>query len=497
MRKGEGEREVGGGVRRQERAVWTCVLIDLATMVPTVAVAVLSGSVVMLSDVADYGKSFVANAVALRILRRIRRGEIREYDYGAGKMEQIGSIFGSLCFLGGLAGLGIYAFHRLLHPVPLDGGFAALGMGVQAASMAVNGCLWRRHRRLARETRAPLMEAQWRHNRTDALGSLAVFLALGLTVGLRRFSWAMHIDPACALVYVFAASGTYGAVLRDAFRDLLDETLAEDLQIKIMRRLAKHYDGYETFHGVRSRRSGNRMFIEIALGFDPERPVGEATDTAESLRAGIEADIPLSEVSVVLKPMERLRLARDERTDIQILPLSPSTLEPALALIESTFRLRPDENPRAELEESLRPGSRTQELANICIETPRYWVAFHQGQVLGVAGLNGRPEDRHEAVWGGWAVYADERRGGLSRARFLMLKKLLAELKASGKTYFRLDTTTDPVSKSANHFYDRMGLTVYKTEERGEGHATVLYRQAKIEHLAATFDRRTAKSRSD
>ena len=296
------QRALPDDVVRQERAIWLCVLLDLATMLPTVAVAILSGSVVLLSDIADYAKSFVASAVALRILGRIRRGKIHEYDYGSGKIEQIGSISGALCFMGGLAALGLYAFDRLLHPEEMVRGFAALGMGVQAGSAAMNGWLWRRNKRLASASRAPLIEAQWRHNRTDALGNLAVLGALGLTVGLGRYSWAVYIDPACALGYVFYAGSTYMAVLRDAFGDLLDQTLGEELQMKIMKRLAEHFDGYETFKGVRSRRSGKRIFIETSLGFDSDCRVGDAIRVTESLREAIEADIPFSEVSVALKP---------------------------------------------------------------------------------------------------------------------------------------------------------------------------------------------------
>ena len=57
--------------------------------------------------------------------------------------------------------------------------------------------------------------------------------------------------------------------------DLLDGTLEEGDQLKITRELVTHFDRYDMLYGVRSRRSGNRIFIDIFLGFDPDKRVGD------------------------------------------------------------------------------------------------------------------------------------------------------------------------------------------------------------------------------
>ena len=45
--------------------------------------------------------------------------------------------------------------------------------------------------------------------------------------------------------------------------DLLDGALEENIQLMIMRELAVHFDKNRDFHGVRSRRVGSRVFIEL------------------------------------------------------------------------------------------------------------------------------------------------------------------------------------------------------------------------------------------
>ena len=290
---------------RQARALWISVVIYLVTFIPYALIAILSGSMLLLSDVADYIKSFASYAVSLRILRNIREGQLHDFDYGAGKLERVGSLFGALCYIGTLVALAIYSFMRLLQPEPLDAGFTFVGIAVQVLVFIVNAWLWVYYKRIADTSHSPLIDMEWRHKRNDALGAVAILVTLALAMGFREEPWAIYIDPACALAYAIFAIGSYVPVLLETLHDLLDRTLAEDVQIVIMRHLASHFDGYEAFHGVRSRRAGSRLFIEIALGFDPAKTIGEAEVTIESLRMSVETDIPNAEVSIVIKPLQQ------------------------------------------------------------------------------------------------------------------------------------------------------------------------------------------------
>ena len=290
---------------RQERALWFSAGLELVVFAPYVLIAILSGSMLLLSDLADFFRNFAANAVSLHIFGKIRKGQVQEFNYGAGKLERAGSLFGALCYVGSLAGVAAYSVVRFVRPVPLHVGFTLAGMLGLIVAIVLSVGFWIYYKRLAVEAPGPLIDIQWRHQRTDALSSAAVLAALGLAMVFRDRAWAVYLDPACGLAYSVFAIGAYIPVMRESFRDLLDHTLAEDVQIVVMRRLAEHYEGYEAFYGVRSRRSGNRLFIEVTLGFDPAKTVGEAAGTIESLRAAIEGDITNAEVSVAIRSLSR------------------------------------------------------------------------------------------------------------------------------------------------------------------------------------------------
>lgn len=60
---------------------------------------------------------------------------------------------------------------------------------------------------------------------------------------------------------------------------------------------------YQRLNRIHSRRSGNQVFVEGLLEFDPALPVGEMIERSERIKNEIEGSISGSEVWVV--PVEK------------------------------------------------------------------------------------------------------------------------------------------------------------------------------------------------
>ena len=62
--------------------------------------------------------------------------------------------------------------------------------------------------------------------------------------------------------------------------------------------LAREYDEYTEFHGISSRRSGAKVYVEIFLTFDGERSLGSVQETIDRMRTSLEAKIQNSRVLI-------------------------------------------------------------------------------------------------------------------------------------------------------------------------------------------------------
>lgn len=287
-------------LQAQEHSMRLVVILTIITLVPFLFVAFFSGSMLPWTDAMDYVRALIVNFFAWRILRGVSRGTFLGFDYGTDKIQSLVGIGGSLLYLALLALLGAGCGYRLLHPVELDPGVSLIGVGLQYVSMSGDVYFWIKNKRLSQKLFSPVLEMQWRTERASALITFSMATGLLLSVLLRDYSWAVFIDPAIALVFIaYGAISFLPSIARD-LETLTDKTLKEELQLRIDRRLAENFRGYSGFHGVRSRCSGGRVFIEIRLSFAPDLPISEVMKTVTGLEKGILTDIPGSEVSITL-----------------------------------------------------------------------------------------------------------------------------------------------------------------------------------------------------
>lgn len=284
----------------QEKAIRVDLVTDLVLFAPIMLVAWLANSMVLLTDSLGFLNCIAFKTISLVILRRIRSGRAVHYEYGSDKIEVIGGVISACLMLGSAAVVLVMALGRIFRPEPVEATFSLVGIGFQVLCLGLSVWLWRRNHRIAKATSGPIMEATWRGNRADAIENGALIFALGLTLWLRPYAWSVYIDPVCALVALIYPTLSLVSLLRRSLGDLMDKTLEEELQFKILRRLARHFHQYDAFHKIKSRRAGRRVFIDIYLGFDGERRVSEVTGLIDQIQSGLAEDIPGAEVNVIV-----------------------------------------------------------------------------------------------------------------------------------------------------------------------------------------------------
>ncbi|MEN6444162.1 MAG: cation diffusion facilitator family transporter [Methanoregula sp.] len=283
----------------KERMVFTSLAVDTILWLPDIAAALLAGSIVMYADVLKCANEILATFFAWITLRKISRGSAGIYDYGMGKFETVTSIItGGVMFIS-LAFVFYSAVNRIEFPEPIRSYGAVFGIVLMFIGVCANSWLWRKNYRLALIDPSPIMDSQWRLFRTKALSDFSVFLSLILSVGLSGFAWSVYIDPLASFIIAGFLFFSGYRVIASSLPDLLDKTLDEELQIVIVRELAAFFDEYYALHGVRSRRSGSNVYIEIFLEFESGERMGEVQETIDRIKISLEQKIPKSSVSIV------------------------------------------------------------------------------------------------------------------------------------------------------------------------------------------------------
>ena len=286
----------------KEPATQAAVIAGAVETAITLVSLLTAESVLLLADFLKTGLEFLAVLLAWLAVRRLARSDGLRHDYGVGKIENLSSLVIAVLMMATVIVISISALYGLLWPSPVAG----VGLKITVASLVIyagiNGWLWRRCRAAGRAEDSPLMAAQAKLFVAKLLGNVFMLAALCSSLWLIDQPWSHYIDPLAALVVAASILVSALGVFSSSVYHLLDGTLEESDKLAIMGELARHFERYDWLYGVRSRRSGNHVFVEIELGFDAERRVGEVEPHIAAIRESVMRLFRQATVTVSLGP---------------------------------------------------------------------------------------------------------------------------------------------------------------------------------------------------
>ena len=282
--------------RSKERYVFLAFVVGVFNFCLKLASTVVGNSATQFTDLLRNAGDTFACMLTWLTVRRIRTGRLLTYDYGFGKLENAASLL-----VAGMMSITLIvslynAFDRFQHPVishRLEFGFF-----VAIYAVAISAFIWRRTYVRTKLDGSPVLESQWHLFRAKTMANVCVVISLGLSIQLDDRPWAVYIDPATSLILAGFLVYSIYSIASVNVSDLLDRALDESLQLVIMRELAAYFDDYVAFHGLRSRRAGKHIYIDLFLEFDGTRSMADVQKVIDSMRASLERKIPGSHVVI-------------------------------------------------------------------------------------------------------------------------------------------------------------------------------------------------------
>lgn len=286
----------------KEASTRTAVIAGAIDTLISLASVLTAQSAVLLADLLKTGLEFIAVLLAWLALRRLARGGGHAYEYGLGKLENISSlVIAALMVLVFLVISG-NAVRNLLSPSAVGGIGLLICIANQIVYGGINAWLWRRCRKASLSENSPLMTSQGKLFFTKLFGNVFILASLSLSLLLADQAWSVYIDPVASLLIAGSILVSAVGVFSSSVYDLLDGTLHEKDKLDLMRELVLQFERYDMLYGVRSRRAGNRVFIDIHVGFEPERRMGDVERDIAAIRAAVVRRFPHANVTVVLGP---------------------------------------------------------------------------------------------------------------------------------------------------------------------------------------------------
>jgi ferrous-iron efflux pump FieF len=250
-----------------------------------------SGSVAMMSSLADSALDLVASLFTFFAVRYAATPPDAEHRFGHGKAEAFAGLFQAGLVALSAVLIAIESARHLLDPRPVTQG--VLAIGVIVASIVATGALVALQSWAVRQTGSVATKGDRAHYVADLGGNLAVLVGIAAAAFL-GLGWA----DAAAGFFVAAWLG-FGAydVAREAADHLMDRELPDNDRARIIA-LAQADDGIGAVHELRTRTSGPYMHIQMHVELDPNLTLKAAHDLIVSAEERIRRDFPTADILI-------------------------------------------------------------------------------------------------------------------------------------------------------------------------------------------------------
>jgi cation diffusion facilitator family transporter len=270
---------------------------NLTLMVMKFVVAVMSGSIAVLSDAIDSAEDVLASLFAFISIQLASRPADEEHPYGHGKAESLAAAAQALLIAGGACYIIARAVQRLSeHHVQIDTTPGLIALSVTAA---VNVGVVLYVGRAARLTGSVALKADTRHLWTNVVQASGVILALTLVAITGRSIF----DPIMALLLAVFLIWTAGNIFVEALEEIMDVRLPKRELEVIEACLREHKsESVRGYHGLRTRKAGRQRYVDIHLMVDRSQTVGEAHVISETIVEAIRSKLLGAVVTIHVDP---------------------------------------------------------------------------------------------------------------------------------------------------------------------------------------------------
>src|SRR5262249_48619342 len=258
-------------------------------------VALLSGSLAILSEAAPSLLDFAATVLTYFAVRISGKPADREHQYGHGKVESVAALAETALLFLLSAGVIWEAAQRLLgaHGTAVKATVASFL--VITISIVVDFFRARILARTAAETSSQALEADALHFSSDMWSSLAVLV--GLCAVALGFPQADSVAAIVVAIFVCLAGWRLGKRTIDTLTDTAPRGVAERVAA-----IARRIRGIVSVEQVRTRPAGATLFIELGVGVSRTLPLDRVAALKDEVSRAIHEEIPQAELTLTTHP---------------------------------------------------------------------------------------------------------------------------------------------------------------------------------------------------
>lgn len=256
----------------------------------------ITDSVSILAGLLDSLLDIVASVINFFAVRYALNPADDDHRYGHGKAEALAGLGQATLITTSVILLIFESLSRVFNPHTLSN--TAVGVGVTIISIVLTLILVAYQSYVVKQTKSLAIHSDMLHYKTDFLLNIAIFTSL-IIVYFVNFP---QIDALLAIAIGGLILWGVKEILMQSLNQILDKELPDEERKKLYVLATSHPKVHE-IHDIRTRMSGNNVFLQFHMELPPETLLIDAHNIAEEVEAYIHKNYPYKiEVFIHLDP---------------------------------------------------------------------------------------------------------------------------------------------------------------------------------------------------
>jgi len=261
-----------------KKVTWVGLFVNFILAAIKFIVGILGHSQAVVADAVHSISDMVTDIAVLVGVKYWSAPPDKDHPYGHWRIETIITGFIGLGLAAVAVGIGYNAIATLKdHCIETPKWIAIIGALV---SIIVKELLYHWTVKVGRKVKSSALIANAWHHRSDALSSIPVLLAVGISVIKPQWAFVDHIGAIIVSLIILKVSWD---IFFPALKKLSDSgaSVKEKEQI---RSLAMQVDGVKDAHAIRTRNVGRGLFVDMHVLVDGNISVSEGHSISEKVR---------------------------------------------------------------------------------------------------------------------------------------------------------------------------------------------------------------------
>jgi cation diffusion facilitator family transporter len=264
-----------------KKVVAASVAVNIFLMLYKLIVGIVGHSTVVIADGIHSLSDLMTDMVVLIGVKYASKPEDEEHPYGHGKVETFASLVIAVSLVIVAAGIILSAYKSIAGVGAELRTPKMITLTAVLVSVVFKEILFRYTLAVGKKHKLSSLIANAWHHRSDAYSSIAAMAGVvGAMMGFKV------LDPLFACVVALLIGKVGVAIGKDAYMDLID-TAADKKVYDRIADIIKETEGVKSYHGLKTRKVGNKVMSELQIRVDPSISVVDGHDIAKDLKAKV------------------------------------------------------------------------------------------------------------------------------------------------------------------------------------------------------------------